>query len=208
MTRSPACGRAFPARAVGSLGRSAGNALPAIGATRLDPATHLSDELSLSAISCRWAICLRDISQATTGVKDLERTLRRSQEHPNLEIEPALHVVGVTFVVVVAGVHPTTAIVATPNFVNHVTSSRSASTSSSGRIAWAIAMARRQSDERYSRVRAVAGGASRVEGEAGTGTGIFRWPPSPSARPRRMADRAVRRGSPDHSLAELQSGGS
>src|ERR687897_839414 len=112
---------------------------------------------------------LRDVSQATTGVEDLELALRRSQERPNLEIEPALYVVGVAFVVVVAGVHPTTAIVATPKFVKHVTSSRSASTSSSRRIAWAIAMARRQSDERYSRVRAAAGGASRVEGEAGTG---------------------------------------
>jgi hypothetical protein len=55
----------------------------------------LSDELSLSAIRFRSAIRLRDVSQATTGVKDLELTLRRSQEHPNLETEPALHVVGV-----------------------------------------------------------------------------------------------------------------
>src|SRR5262245_8931839 len=76
------------------------------------------------------AVSLRGVSQATTGVKDLELALRRSQEHPNLEVDPALNVVGVACIVVIAGVHPTTAIVATPNFVNHVTSSRSATTSS------------------------------------------------------------------------------
>jgi hypothetical protein len=67
---------------------------------------------------------LRDASQAATGVKDLELPLRRSKERPNFEIEPALYVVGVAFVVVVAGVHPTTTIVATPNFVSHVAAIR------------------------------------------------------------------------------------
>jgi hypothetical protein len=69
-------------------------------------------------------IRLRDGSQATTGVKDFELALRRSQENPNLEVDPTLQVVGVAFVVVDAGVHPTTAIVATPNLVSHVAASR------------------------------------------------------------------------------------